>query len=141
MEKVLLLAQEESLQARDRGTTKCIPLVNTHNGHTTFIPERANRHRHFLQSKERLARIFREPLLIAHRRPKSLRDTLVGAKMTRKIPEECTMAGGCGPFNQPKCSWSRCINITSTFIAPRKNFSNIPCSDLPINLGDLHYRM
>ena len=109
MKKVLSLTQEESLQARDSGTLKCIPLVNTHNPHTTFIPERANRHWHFLQSKERLARIFHEPLLIAYRRPKSLRDTLVGAKMTRKMPGEGTMTGGCGPFNQPKCSWSRRI--------------------------------
>ena len=58
MRKVLSLIQEESLRARDKGTANRIPLVTTHNPHTTFIAERANRHRHFLQSKEKLARIF-----------------------------------------------------------------------------------
>ena len=80
MRKVLSLTQEESLPARDRETTNRISLVTTHNPHTTFIAERANGHWHFLQLKERLARIFHEPPLIAYRRPKSLRDTLVRAK-------------------------------------------------------------
>ena len=88
MRKVLSLTQEESLRARDRGTTNRIPLVTSHNPHTTFISLRANRHWYFLQSKERLiARIFHQPpLIIAYRRPKSLRGTLVSAKLRRETP-------------------------------------------------------
>ena len=43
MRKVLSLKQEESLRARDRGTTNRIPPVTTHNPHNTLIVERANR--------------------------------------------------------------------------------------------------
>ena len=77
MRKVLSLTQEESLQVREWGTTNRIPLVTTYNQHTSFIAEIANRNWHFLQSKERLARIFEQRPLIVYRRPKSVRDTLV----------------------------------------------------------------
>ena len=79
--KVLALTQEESLQARERVSINRTPLVTTYNPHTTFTPEIANRNWHFLQSKERLAHIFQEPPLIAYRRPKSPRDTLVSSKL------------------------------------------------------------
>lgn len=117
----MLNLQEESLRARDRRTTNRIPLVTTQNPHTTFIAERANRHWHFLQSKERLACVFHEPPLIAYRRPKSLRDTPVSAKMTSKTPGEGTTTGGCGPCNKPKCSWCTRINKTSTFTGTQED--------------------
>lgn len=60
MRKVLSLTQEESFQARERRTTARIPLVTTYNPHTSYIAEIANRNWHFLQSKERLARKFKE---------------------------------------------------------------------------------
>ena len=102
MRKVLSLTQEESFRARDKGTTNRIPLVTTHNPHTKFIEERANRHWPFLQSKEGLARIFLEPPLIAYRRPKSLRDTLVSAKLKSKTPREGTSTTeGLGLCNKP----------------------------------------
>jgi len=60
MQQVLSLTQEERLQARERRTTTHIPLVTTYNPHTSNIAEIANRNWHFLQSKERLARKFKE---------------------------------------------------------------------------------
>ncbi|XP_068701258.1 uncharacterized protein [Montipora foliosa] len=76
----------------------------------------ANRHWNFLQSKERLAHIFRQRPLIAYRRPKSLRDTLVSTTLKRKTPDNCSgISGGCGPCNKPRCSWCNHINKTSTF--------------------------
>ena len=107
MRKVMSLTQEESLRARERETISRIPLVTTYNSHTMFIAGVANRHWHFLQSKERLAHIFRERPLIAYRRPKSLRDTLVSTTLKR--------SGGCGPCNKPRCSWCNHINKASTF--------------------------
>ena len=116
MRKVLSLTQEESLRATDRGTANRIPSVTTHNPHNTLIAEWANRHWHFLQSKERLARIFHEPALIADRRPKSLRDTLLSAKLRSRTPGEgISTTSGCGCYNKPKCSWFTRINNTSTF--------------------------
>ena len=116
MRKVLSLTQEESLRARERGTTNRIPLVTTYNPHTSFIAEMANRKWHFLQSKERLARIFEQRPLIAYRRPKSLRDTLVSSKLrSRTTGDHTTTTGDCGPCKKPKCSWCIRINKTSTF--------------------------
>ena len=113
---VLSLTQEESLRARERGTTNRILLVTTYNPHTSFIAEIANRNWHFLQSKERLARIFEQRPLIAYRRPKSLRDTLVSSKLRSKTTgDHTTTTGDCGPCKKPKCSWCIRINKTSTF--------------------------
>lgn len=116
MWKVLSITQEESLRARERGTTNRIPLVTTYNPHTKFIAEIANRNWHFLQSKERLARIFQEPPLIAYRRPKSLRDILVSTELRSKTTRSSNNTiGTCGPCSKPKCSWCSRINKTSTF--------------------------
>ena len=115
MRKVLYLTQEESLRARDRGTTNRILVVTTQNPHTTFIAETANTHWYFLQLKERLARILHEPPLIAYRRPKSIQDILVSAKLRSKTPGESTTTVGCGPCNKPKCSWCTHVKKTSTF--------------------------
>ena len=81
MNKVLELTQEESLHPREKGTNSRIPLVTTYDPHTLFIPGIANRNWHFLQSKERFAKLFKERPLIAYRRPKSLRDMLVSSKL------------------------------------------------------------
>ena len=117
MRKVLSITQEESLRARERGTTNHIPLVTTYNPHITFIAEIANRNWHLLQSKERLARIFQEPPLVAYRRLKSLRDILVSTKLKSKTTRANNNTNGsCGPCSKPKCSWCSRINETSTFI-------------------------
>ena len=114
--KVLSLTQDESLRGRKRHTTNRIPLVTTYNPRTSYIAEVANRNWHFLQSKERLAHIFRERPIIAYRRSKSLRDILVSTKLTGRTPEgHTTTMGSCGPCNKPKCSWRVLINKTSTF--------------------------
>ena len=122
MSKVLSLTQDESLRARERHTTNRIPLVTTYNPRTSYIAEVANRNWHFLQSKERLAHIFRERPIIAYRRSKSLRDILVSTKVTGRTPEgHTTTMGSCCPCNKPKCSWCVLINKTSTFTGTRRD--------------------
>ena len=122
MRKVLSLTQDESLRARERHITSGIPLVTTYNPRTSYIAEVANRNWHFLQSKERLAHIFRERPIIAYRRSKSLCDILVSSKLTGRTPEgHTTSMGSCGPCNKPKCSWCVLINKTSTFTGTRRD--------------------
>ena len=91
----------------------CTFLIN----YFIFIPRVSGvRIWHFLQSKERLAHIFRERPVIAYRRSKSLRDILASTKLTGRIPEGNTITmGSCGPCNKPKCSRYVLINKTSTF--------------------------
>ena len=109
--KVLSLTQDESLRVRERHTTNRIPLVTTYNPRTSYIAEVANRNWHFLQSKERLAHIFRERPIIAYGRSKSLRDILFSTKLTGRTPEgHTTTMGSCGSCNKPKCSWCVLIN-------------------------------
>ena len=117
---VLSLTQDESLRARERHTTNRILLVTTYNPRISYIAEVANRNWHFLQSKERLAHIFRERPVIAYRRSKSLRDILVSTKLADRTSEGYTTTmGSCGPCNKPKCSWCVLINKTSTFTGTR----------------------
>ena len=52
------MTQEECLQTKEKESTDRILLVTTFNRHTTFIAEIARRNWNFLQSNERLARIF-----------------------------------------------------------------------------------
>ena len=120
MRKVLSLTQDESLRVRERHTTSRIPFVTTYNPRTSYIAEVANRHWHFLQSKERLAHIFRERPVIAYKRSKSLRDVLVRTKLMDRTSEgHAITKGSCGPCNKPKCSWCGLINKTSTFTGTR----------------------
>ena len=116
MRKVLSLTQDESLRVRERHTTSCIPFVTTYNPRTSYIAEVANRNWHFLQSKERLAHIFRERPVIAYKRSKSLRDVLV-----RSSEGHAIIKGSCGPCNKPKCSWCVLINKTSTFTGTQRD--------------------
>ena len=116
MNKVLKLIQEESLQPTNRGTNRRIPLVTTYNPHTLFISGIANRNWHFLQSKERLGKLFKERPLIAYRRPKSLRDTQVSSKLRGKTTKDkANTEHGCGSCNKPRCSWCLLIEKTTTF--------------------------
>ena len=116
MNNVLKLTQEESLQLREKGTNSRIPLVTKYNLHTSFISGIANRNWHFLQSKERLAKLFKERPLVAYRRPKSLRDMLVSSKLRSKTTKDkANTDHGCGPCNKPRCSPCLLIEKTTTF--------------------------
>ena len=92
------------------------PLVTTYNPHTLFISGIANRNWTFLQSKERLAKLFKERPLIAYRRPKSPRDMLVSSKLRSKTAKDkANTEHGCGPCHKPKCSCCLLIEKTTTF--------------------------
>ena len=91
MRSVLLKNKEQCLEMRDnKELLNLTSLVTTCNPHTTHIAKIAHRHWGFLKSKERLSRIFAEPPLIAHRRPKNLRDKIVSTKFNEKTKEEDT---------------------------------------------------
>jgi len=148
MQKVLTLTQEECLQTRERESTDRIPLVTTFNPHTTFIAEIARRNWNFLQSKERLARIFNKPPLVAYRQPKSLRDRLMRTKF--KACDNTLLPKGCEACGKPKCSWCKRINKTTTFTSSNngkifKIFHSVNCQSswviyiIECNICNLHY--
>ena len=148
MQKVLTLTQEECLRTRERESTDRIPLVTTFNPHTTFIAEIARRNWNFLQSKERLARIFNKPSLVAYRRPTSLRDRLVSTKF--KTVTNTLLPKGCEACGKPKCSWCKRINKTTTFTSSKndkifKIFHSVNCQSswviyiIECNICNLQY--
>ena len=103
-------------RARMRSESIYTYLVTTYNPHTMFIAIVEDKHWHFLQSKERLAHIFREGPLLVYRRPKSLRNTLVSTTLKTKTPDNYSSTrGGCGPCNKPRCRLCIHINKASTF--------------------------
>ena len=104
--------------------------VTTFNPHTTFIAEIARRNWNFLQSKERLGRIFKKPPLVAYRGPISLRDRLVSTKF--KTVGNTPLPRGCKACGKPKCSWCKEINKTTTFTSSNntkifKIFHSVNC--------------
>ena len=121
-------------------------IVTTYNPHTMFIARVANRHWHFLQSKERLAHISRERPLIAYRRPKSLRNILASTSLkTKTLDNHSSTRGGCGPCNKPRSRLCNHINKAPTFIGIKNckgyRLGYTPLSGLSIFLGHLHYWM
>ena len=114
MNQVLTLTQEQSLSPTRRESQDRIPLVMTHNPYTTYIPEIANRHWGSLKAKERLARIFHSNPIIAYRRPRNLRDSLVNTKFKWKTINSLPV--GCKACGKSRCSWCNNILSTSTFM-------------------------
>ena len=83
-----------------------MPLVTAYNPDTLFISGMANRKCHFLQSKDRLAKLFKKRALIAYRRLKRLRDMLVSSKLRGKTTKDkANTENGCGPCNKTRCNW------------------------------------
>ena len=104
--KALKLTQEEFATKPEKGTNSRMPLVTAYNLHTLFISGMANRKCHFLQSKERLAKLFKKRALIACRRLKRLRDMLVSSKLRGKTTKDkANTENGCGPCNKTRCNW------------------------------------
>ena len=120
MHKVLSLSQEECLQTKQKKSTDRIPFVTTYNPHTTYIAEIAHRNWTFLQSKERMARVFNKRPLVAYRRPMILRDKLVNTKFRIKR-DQPSAEDGCKPCNKHRCSWCQSLCITNTFTGTRSN--------------------
>ena len=99
-----------------------IPFVTTCNPRTSYIAEMTNRIWHFLQTKERLAHIFRERPVIAYKKSKRLRDVLVRSKLMDRTSEgHAIIKGSCRPCNKRKCSWCVLINKTSTFTGAQRD--------------------
>ena len=84
--------------------------------HCTDEAQKAETVLYFLQSKERLAKLFKERPLIAYRRPKSLEDILVSSKLRSKTTKDkANTQHSCGHCNKPRCSWCLLLEKTTTF--------------------------
>ena len=99
-------------------------------------------------SKERLARIFNKPLLVAYRWPISLRDILVSTKF--KTVGNTPLPRGCEACRKPKCSWCKEINKTTTCSSSNNNkifkiFHSVNCQSswviyiIECNICNLQY--
>ena len=140
MQKVLTMTREECVHTRERESTDRIPLVTTFNPHTTLIAEIARRNWNFLQSKERLARIFNKPPLVVYRRPISLQDRLVSTKF--KTVGNTPLPRGCEACGKPKCRWCKEINKTTTFTSSYNNkiFKMFYSVKVPVTLIFFYFR-
>ena len=132
MKRVLTLTQEECLQTNERQPMDCIPFVITYKPHATFIAEVSKRNWNFLQSKERLVLILNKPPLVAYRRLKNLRETLVSTKFRNGTTNNTLIPRGCRTCQRPRCSWCNKINETQTFKSTRNNkiltiFHSVDC--------------
>jgi len=110
MNRVIKFTQKETLEGINKQTPssqandKRAVFVTTFNPHSKNIAQLVKKRWNLLQSKTRLQKIFgKSSPLMAYRRPKSLRDILVSAKI--RSPSKMTQETGLNPCNKPRCSW------------------------------------
>ncbi|XP_053376905.1 uncharacterized protein LOC123530291 [Mercenaria mercenaria] len=116
-EKALAFSREELLQYKHKTTesSKRTPFVVTFHPNLPNIHATVDRHWPTIESSQRLSRMFPEKPLIAYRRPKSLRDILVRAKV--KSATDTTSSGQSGPCGAPRCQTCTTMPSTSTFLS------------------------
>ena len=67
-----------------------------------------------IEKSETLAKLFPEPPIVAFRRPKSIKDTLVRAAVSRPS----STVGQCKPCGDKRCKW--CLQLQHTQVFHRK---------------------
>ena len=116
IDKVSLIPRQTSLKQTNKATNNRVPYVITYNPALRQIPSITKKYFPVLQSSTRCTEVFPGPPLIAYRRPKSLRNYLVRAKINSNINNNSNSTNP--PLNPPgsyKCNISRCK--TCSFIA------------------------
>jgi peptide-methionine (R)-S-oxide reductase len=118
MSEILEMSQDDALKGKAR--TKImnrVTFTTTYNPHLKQVGKILNDKWDTLQSKKRLKKIFCNRPLIAYRRPKSLKDLLVRAKLNVNIghSEVIPTQYFCKPCGKPRCFWCPIISNTHSF--------------------------
>ena len=92
---------------------KRTPFVLTYHPNTPNIKMILNTHWPTIQSSAQLKDIFPEKPIIAYRRPKSLRDILVRAKLKPNLND--TPLGQSGPCGTHRCQTCNLMSVTQSF--------------------------
>ena len=107
-----------SYRPKQESTDTTIPFVMTYHPELSKVKEIVNRHWSIIDSSERLKKVFPKKPVMAYRRPKSLRDLLVKARLPQD-PMDNTLPGESKPCGGRACSC--CKVMTPTQVAKYSN--------------------
>ena len=105
--------RSDLLQYRPVQKTSRIPFVVTYHPNLPNLRQTIDRNWSNIENCPRLHRLFPEKPIIAYRRPKSIRDILVRAKLPQL--DNPTVDGGSGPCGDPRCKTCQLMPVTNTF--------------------------
>ena len=93
------LTEMTSWSTKEKNINKRVPLVLTYHPSLEKIPGIVRHHWKEIEKSETLAKLFPEPPVVAFRRPKSIKDTLVRAAVSRPS----LTVGQCKPCGGKRC--------------------------------------
>jgi hypothetical protein len=91
--------RNDLLEYKEKKINKRVPLVLTYHPSLEKIPGIVRHHWKEIEKCETLAKLFPEPPVVAFRRPKSIKDTLVRAALSRPS----STVGQCKPCGDKRC--------------------------------------
>ena len=107
-----------SYRPKEESTDTATPFVMTYHPELPKVKEIVNKHWSIIDSSERLKKVFPKKPVMAYRRPKSLRDLLVKARLPQD-PMDNTPPGESKPCGGRACSC--CKVMTPTQVAKSSN--------------------
>lgn len=111
-EKAKSVPRKELLEYKVKKTNNRIPFVVTYHPALQNVSSTIREHWKEFEKHPELNKLFPEPPVMAFRRPKSLRDILVRADITKQL---CTQSGQCRACEVPRCKSCRQMSNTKTF--------------------------
>jgi len=106
--------RQELLQYKEKQTNNDrVPYVLTYHPELPDVRNVVDKHWPTIESSRKLSKVFKDKPVIAYRRPKSLRDILVKAKI--KTGKGSAQKGSSSPCNAPRCKTCPMMKPTSRF--------------------------
>lgn len=123
MERVLTMSQKDALCGSRRITsTGRTNFTTVYSPHLNNIGKVINQRWDLLQTKGRLKKIFNDRPLIVYRRPQSIKDCLVSAKIKRQPMPIPRASLGSKPCKKPRCTWCPLIAEGKEFRSEANGF-------------------
>ena len=124
------VSRDSLLNYKDKNITNSrIPLVVTYHPDLKNISNVLRKHWNLIENDPILKKLFPEPPIMAYRRPNSLKDIIVNARVKMNSPSK---PGGYNPCNRSNCKCCKAANVASTFRSTTTNesftiYSNCSC--------------
>ena len=85
--EVQFFDRTEALHNKTKKAKEILPIVTTYNPAIPNLKKIFMKHWHIIQQQPRTAHIFKQPPIVSYRKEKSLKDTLVCAKLPLITPQ------------------------------------------------------
>lgn len=124
IQKASALERKTLLDYKEKSNEqKRVPFVLTYHPDLPNVRKITEKHWPTIAGSRKLGTLFEEKPVIAYRRPKSLRDILVKAKI--KAVGDPSPTGSCGPCNVPRCQTCHMMSPACTFKSATGAISSI----------------